>query len=232
MRLCPVCRYAMRTRPHFDRGPIPLRCMLLHASYAMSGMLLRAGLYVRYAATHALCDARYPTRYPTSPVPKTPYASADPPRLCVQFVAYCCTGMPPLVLRRAMVLCTRYAESGTERGAAYYGSQEEYGANGKLLKTIPLVPGGDKVPVKEWNKKRYLTLLARYRLGLLPQPHLPSGICPQMRAVAEGFYSICCIGPMAICYARSVLMRAVAEGFYSIVPGPLSKAYVLYWAYA
>lgn len=69
-------------------------------------------------------------------------------------------------------------------------TEEEYGANGKLLKTIPLVPGGDKVPVKEWNKKRYLTLLARYRLGLLPQPHLPSGICPQMRAVAEGFYSI------------------------------------------
>jgi E3 ubiquitin-protein ligase HUWE1 len=49
---------------------------------------------------------------------------------------------------------------------------ETYNAKGKLLKTVPLVPEGDKLAVRDSNKKRYLTLLARHRLGLLAQPHL------------------------------------------------------------
>ena len=38
------------------------------------------------------------------------------------------------------------------------------------LRTIPLVPGGEKTVVKDSNKKKYLTLLARHRLGLVAQP--------------------------------------------------------------
>ena len=55
--------------------------------------------------------------------------------------------------------------------------EEQYDSKGKLVKTVPLAPGGAKIAVTDANKKRYLTLLARHRLGLLAQPHLPDARC-------------------------------------------------------
>ena len=59
-------------------------------------------------------------------------------------------------------------------------TEETYNSKGKLLKTVPLVPDGDKLAVRDSNKKRYLTLLARHRLGLLAQPYLTQTRSPQV----------------------------------------------------
>jgi len=53
---------------------------------------------------------------------------------------------------------------------------------GTLLRATNLLPGGDNVAVTDSNKRQYLTLLARLRLGLAPQPHKPESTSPQVRA--------------------------------------------------
>jgi hypothetical protein len=68
--------------------------------------------------------------------------------------------------------------------------EERYSKKGVLLSATPLVPGGDKLPVTDANKKRYLTLLARFRLGLAPAPHRPDSSSPQVAAFLEGFYAM------------------------------------------
>lgn len=69
-------------------------------------------------------------------------------------------------------------------------TEEHYAPGGKLIKTIELEPGGGKVEVNDSNKRKYLTLLARYRLGLSPAPHKTDAFSPQVKAFVEGFYSI------------------------------------------
>jgi hypothetical protein len=69
-------------------------------------------------------------------------------------------------------------------------SEEHYAAGGKLTETVELVPGGAKVNVTDANKKMYLTLLARHRLGLSRRPYNTDSLAPQVKAFVEGFYSI------------------------------------------
>ena len=69
-------------------------------------------------------------------------------------------------------------------------SEETFDSKGKLLKTTPLLPGGERLPVTDLNKRRYLLLLARHRLNLVAQPSQSQARAPQLEAFAEGFYAV------------------------------------------
>jgi hypothetical protein len=104
-------------------------------------------------------------------------------------------------------------------------TEELYNSKGKLLKTVALIPNGDKVAVTDANKKRYLTLLARYRLNLLNEPALPQARSLQLEAFAEGFYSI--IPPGALENFDENELELLVCGMPDI-PVPEFKKHVLY----
>lgn len=66
---------------------------------------------------------------------------------------------PPLFLSKI-----KYIEENDVSDMELVFAEEEYDEQGKLLRTVELIPGGARIPVDNANKHRYLDALAQHRL--------------------------------------------------------------------